>query len=103
MAGGKTASQVARLVGPATRKRKMPAYTVTLAKTADRWRAWCQALPECHGEGKNQKQAYMAIKKSIRQRIKKRLQEGKPVSIDKTTTKFFRVDLEALRGTIELR
>ena len=81
----------------------MPSYTVTLEKSEDEWRAWCHTLPECHGEGKNQKQAYVAIKRGIRQHIRKCLRQGKPVPIDKTTTKFFTVDLGALREPAELR
>ena len=81
----------------------MPAYTVTLEKTEDGWLARCATLPECRGEGKNQKQAYMAIKRNIRQHLRKCLREGKPVPIDKTTTKFLRVDLEALKEPSVLR
>jgi hypothetical protein len=92
------------LVSPATSKSsKMPSYTVTLEKTEDGWRAWCQTLPQCRGEGKNQKQAYMAIKKSVRNYIRECFRKGKPVPMDRTTTKFFRVKLEVLREPAELR
>lgn len=81
----------------------MPSYTITLEKTDNTWKAWCPVLPECHGEGKNKKRAYMAIKKSIRNYIRERLGQGKPVPVDRTTTKFFRVDFDSLRQSNKLR
>jgi len=81
----------------------MPSYTITLEKHEDSWYAWCYALPECRGEGRNQRQAYMAIKRSIRRHLDERVRQGKPLPIDRTTTKFFRVDPGALRESGELR
>ena len=81
----------------------MPSYTVTLEKDENGWRAWCLLLPECQARGKNQKQAYVAIKGIIREHIKRCLREGRPIPIDRTTTKFFRVDVKALRESAELR
>jgi hypothetical protein len=81
----------------------MPSYTITLEKTGNTWKAGCPVLPECHGEGKNQKRAYMAIKKSIRDYITECLRQGKPVPVDRTTTKFFRVDFDSLRESAKLR
>lgn len=81
----------------------MPSYTVTLEKNTSGWRAWCQALPECHGHGKNQKQAYAAIKGSIRGHIRQCIRRGKSVPLDRTTTKFFRLDISALKEPPDLR
>lgn len=98
------ASRDARSVSPATDMTRTVSYTVTLKRTEDdRWKAWCRTLPECRGEGKNKKRAYMAIKKEIRSHLRKRLRQGGPVPIDRTTTKFYRVDLDSLRGIEELR
>lgn len=98
------ASRDARLVGPATYMTGTVSYTVTLRKTEDgRWEAWCQTLPECRGEGKSKKRAYMAIKEDIRSHLRKRLRRGGPVPIDRTTTKFFRVNLRVLEDEGRLR
>ena len=81
----------------------MPSYTITLEKHEGEWWAWCQALPQCRARGKNRKQAYAAIKENITHYIEECLKHGKPVPLDRTTTKFFRLDLQVLRRRTDLR
>ena len=88
---------------PGDETATMTSYTITLERTPTGWRAWCQALPECRGEGKNRRQAYKAVKRSIREHLRGCLREGSLIPIDRTTTKFFRINLRTLQEPGPLR
>lgn len=103
MAQGKGASRAARGVGPANFQiQKMSSYTVTLKKTEDGWRARCRAL-DLVVEGDSRKRAYGAMKAKIRERIVACHRRGEPIPRDETRTKFYRVNVEALKQGEALR
>ena len=104
MGRGKMASQVARLVSPATGSTKMLSYTITLEPIENgRWRATCPLFPQCTMEAKGKNTAYQEIKRKIRSYIEYCLEHKKSIPQDKTTTKFFSIDLGSLSKEAELR
>jgi len=72
-------------------------YTIILEPTADGWRGYCLAIPECTGYGDSRRQAHRAVKASIRRYLWRCLCEGRTPPVDRTITKSFRIDLRDLQ------
>ncbi len=78
-------------------------YTIILQPTEGGYAAHCPALPECRASGAGRGIVYRAIKAAIRRHLRACLQRGEPPPVDRTTIKFYRLDVRRLHEVEALR
>ena len=81
----------------------MNSYTIILLPTEGGYTAYCPVLPECRATERGRQAAYKAMKTAIRRHVQERLARGEVVPLDRTTTKFYRLDVRRLREEDVLR
>ena len=71
-------------------------YTITLIPAAHgrNVHAVCHALPDCAATGKDKREALELIEDQIKVRIADEAVHGRPVPVDRTSTKFLWINVE---------
>lgn len=69
-------------------------YTVIIIPTNEGFRAICPALPDCQVHASTREQALERIEDRIKALIADAVVHGRPIPVDRTSTKFLWVNTE---------
>ena len=69
-------------------------YTITLIPSESGCRAVCQGVPGCEAAGRTREEALESIEDRIRALIADATVRGRPVPVDRTSTKFLWINTE---------
>jgi predicted RNase H-like HicB family nuclease len=69
-------------------------YTITIIPTSGAYRAVCLGLPACEASAPTREEALERIEDQIKARIAEATVHGRPVPVDRTSTKFLWINVE---------
>jgi predicted RNase H-like HicB family nuclease len=69
-------------------------YTISLIPTESGYRAVCQGVPGCEAAGRSREEALESIEDRIRALIADATVRGRPVPVDRTSTKFLWINTD---------